>query len=155
MEYFYKMQRLNDEYKIVSKKNNNQTYTNDIKVLNDLYLKYDNLNENCKQTKNADVSYLYNHLYVKNPNLTEHLYQLFNINDKESYLLINTDDKDIFYLYKWWYKCKLENINSNNKCIKYIETNYLSYTKLKSSSTIAIFKKKREDDRMWNFHKNF
>jgi predicted O-methyltransferase YrrM len=42
-----------------------------------------------------------------------------------------------------------------SKCIKYIETNYLSYTKLNSSPTIAVFKKKREDDRVWNFHKNF
>lgn len=115
MEYFYKFQRLNDDYQIITKKKNNPTYTNDIKVLNELYLKTENLNENLKQTKNIDISYLYNNLYVNNPNLTVYLYQLFNINDKESYLLINTDDKDIFYLYKWWYKCKLENINSNNK----------------------------------------
>ena len=37
MEYFYKFQRLNDDYKIVVKKNNNQSYKNDI------FIKFDNV----------------------------------------------------------------------------------------------------------------
>ena len=42
MEYFYKFQRLNDEYKIVTKKNNNQTY------INDTFIKFDNLKNKIK-----------------------------------------------------------------------------------------------------------
>ena len=76
MEYFYKFQRLNDEYKIVTKKNNNQTYKNDI------FIKFDNLNEKIKQTKNTDITYLYNNLYIRNRETMPYLYQLFNINEK-------------------------------------------------------------------------
>lgn len=60
MEYFFKLQRLNDEYKIVTKKHNNQRYKNDI------FIKFDNLNEKIKQTKNTEITYLYNNLYIRN-----------------------------------------------------------------------------------------
>jgi predicted O-methyltransferase YrrM len=42
-----------------------------------------------------------------------------------------------------------------NKCIKYLETNYINCRKLKSPSTIACFKKIKEDTRDWDFHVNF
>jgi predicted O-methyltransferase YrrM len=42
-----------------------------------------------------------------------------------------------------------------NKCIKYIETNYLFYKKQESPITIAVFKKITEDNRDFNFYKNF
>jgi len=41
------------------------------------------------------------------------------------------------------------------KCIKYIETNYLNYRKIDSPITIAVFTKNKQDDREWNFHKQF
>lgn len=109
MEYFYKFQRLNDDYKIVIKKNNNQSYTNDT------FIKFDNLREQIKQTQNKDISYLYINLYIHNRDLVPYLYKLFNINNKESYSLVNKEDKETFYLYKWYNNHKLENIDPNNK----------------------------------------
>ena len=72
MEYFYKFQRLNDEYKIVTKKNNNQTY------INDTFIKFDNLKNQIKQTQNEDISYLYINLYIHNRDLVPYLYKLLN-----------------------------------------------------------------------------
>ena len=126
MEYFFKLQRLNDEYKIVSKKNNNQTYTSE------LFIKFDNLNEKIKQTKNTDITYLYNNLYIRNSETMHYLYQLFNINEKETYSLINKDDKDVFYLHKWFYK-NIENIRPDNKVdtIFYNQQSDIVYNKIK------------------------
>lgn len=42
-----------------------------------------------------------------------------------------------------------------NKAIKYIESNYRSYIRKKSPITVATFKKIKEDDREWFYHKNF
>jgi predicted O-methyltransferase YrrM len=42
-----------------------------------------------------------------------------------------------------------------SKCVNYIIKNYAFYKKLKSSPTIAVFIKTKEDDRDWNFHSNF
>ena len=109
MEYFYKFQRLNDEYKIVTKKNNDETY------INDTFIKFDNLKNQIKQTQNENISYLYINLYIHNRDLVPYLYKLFNINNKEAYSLLNKEDKNIFYLYKWYYNHKLENIDPNNK----------------------------------------
>ena len=52
------------------------------------------------------------------------------------------------------YFYKMQRLNDDYKIVSK-KNNNQTYTKLKSSSTIAIFKKKREDDRMWDFHKNF
>lgn len=42
-----------------------------------------------------------------------------------------------------------------SKCVKYIETNYPHCRKLISPSTVACFKKVKQDPRDWNFHVNF
>lgn len=42
-----------------------------------------------------------------------------------------------------------------NKCVKYIETNYINCHKLKSPPTVACFKKIKEDTRELNFNVNF
>ena len=42
-----------------------------------------------------------------------------------------------------------------SKCINYIDTNCNYYKKLESSKTIASYKKIKDDDREWNFHKHF
>jgi len=42
------------------------------------------------------------------------------------------------------------------KCVNYIDSNYSSfYKKLESHKTIASYKKMKNDDREWNFHKHF
>lgn len=42
------------------------------------------------------------------------------------------------------------------KCLKYINTNYNNfYQKIESHNTIGVYKKIKEDDRDWNFHKFF
>lgn len=130
MEYFYKFQRINDEYKIVTKKNNNQPY------INDIFVKFDLLNDKIKQTKNKDISYLYNNLYIHNRDIMKYFYQLFNINEKESYSLINKDDKDKFYLYKWFYNNKIEDIDPNNKVdtVFYNNQSDIVYCKIKELS---------------------
>lgn len=133
MEYFFKLQRLNDEYKIVTKKNNNQRYKNDI------FIKFDNLNEKIKQTKNTDITYLYNNLYKKSRNNT--LFDFFYSNLLLKIGGIIIIDDALHY--------------GVNKCIKYIETNYLSYTKLNSSPTIAVFKKREKMTARGIFIKTF
>ena len=45
--------------------------------------------------------------------------------------------------------------NGVKKCVDYIRTNYLFYKKLESPITIACFKKIKDDNRDWNFHKMF
>jgi predicted O-methyltransferase YrrM len=45
--------------------------------------------------------------------------------------------------------------NGVKKCVDYLTTNYVFYKKLVSPITVATFKKTRDDDRSWNFHKNF
>lgn len=45
--------------------------------------------------------------------------------------------------------------NGVKKCIEYIKTNYLFYKKINSPITVGAFKKMKNDDRDWNFHKNF
>lgn len=42
-----------------------------------------------------------------------------------------------------------------SKCVNYIDTNYNFYKKLDSHKTIASYKKIKNDDRPWNFHKHF
>ena len=42
-----------------------------------------------------------------------------------------------------------------SKCVNYIDTNYNFYKKLESHKTIASYKKLKNDDRPWNFHKHF
>ena len=42
------------------------------------------------------------------------------------------------------------------KCLKYIDTNYNNfYKKIDSHNTIGVYKKIKEDNRDWNFHKFF
>ena len=42
------------------------------------------------------------------------------------------------------------------KCLKYIDTNYNNfYKKIDSHYTIGVFRKIKEDNRDWNFHKFF
>jgi predicted O-methyltransferase YrrM len=45
--------------------------------------------------------------------------------------------------------------NGVKKCVDYLKTNYLFYKKLESPITVACFKKIKDDNRDWNFHKNF
>ena len=42
-----------------------------------------------------------------------------------------------------------------SKCVNYIDTNYNFYKKLESHKTIACYRKLRNDDRPWNYHKLF
>jgi predicted O-methyltransferase YrrM len=41
------------------------------------------------------------------------------------------------------------------KCIDYLNTNYKFYNKIESPITLGAFQKTKNDDREWNFHKNF
>lgn len=43
-----------------------------------------------------------------------------------------------------------------NKCVKYIETNYKHFVRIyPSPNTVAVFKKLKDDDRDWNYHREF
>jgi len=42
-----------------------------------------------------------------------------------------------------------------NKCLKYLDSNYKNYKRIKSPSTVGAYEKIGDDNREWSFHVNF
>jgi len=42
-----------------------------------------------------------------------------------------------------------------NKCLRYLDSNYKNYKRIKSPSTIGAYEKIGDDEREWSFHTNF
>ena len=123
------------------------------------------------QWKNSGMDIIKNFEFEKRHSLIEDksyivLPELLKKNEEYDFIFIDGFHTFDYTLIDFFYADKLLKINGIiiiddvlhngvKKCVNYINTNYNSYKKLQSPITVGCYQKIKEDNRQWDFHKDF
>lgn len=95
MDFFYKLQRLNNNYKIIPIKSNNIS-----KYINDIFEKYNNIMSKLLDIKDKNIKYTYDRFLQIKTNNQYYLWTLLDFDIEQGYNILSKNFESDFYIAK-------------------------------------------------------